>query len=185
MCACWSCLAINEHGAQVCPLCGADQTRPVRVPDSNLPPRTFKSLFHEWRLVIVIIAVGVGSMVGILWHNLGGYSISPALEAAGIAGKSLREVREALSAYALSENTYPATLDSLGDRVSLPMQTALNVGYKLQYSPRLRSQDGAYGGFVILARPEKGNYLSLYIDELGVVRATPGNQPARSQDPPL
>jgi hypothetical protein len=166
----------------VCPLCGADQTRPVEITNSP-QPRTLTSFLHGWGAVIAIILVGVGGMAGIFWLNLGEPSTSPALQAAGTAAKSLRDVREALSSYALSEDAYPATLESLGDRASLPMQAALSAGYKLQYSPQ--PSQGVYRGFVILARPEKSDYVNLYIDESGVIRATPENHPATVQDPPL
>ena len=185
--SCWSCLVILERGATVCPICGADQTRPVPVVDPNLPqPVTAKSLFHEWKTVIVIIVVFAAVLGGILWHNFGEDSISPALQAAGVTAKSLRELREALSTYAIStKDAYPGTLDSLNNRASLPLQTALNAGYRLEYTPKSSTNETAIRGFVILARPEKKGFPNLRIDESGVVRATEESRPATAQDPPL
>jgi hypothetical protein len=187
MSSCWSCLVILEKGASVCPLCGADQTRPVQVVDPNLqPPITAARLFHEWKIVIVVIGVFLGSLGGIVWHNFGEGSISPAAQAAGVTAKSLMELREALSAYAIStKDAYPTSLNSLGDRASLPLETTRTAGYRLEYSPKSSSSEGVPRGFVILARPEKSGFLNLCIDESGVVRATEDNRPATLQDPPF
>ena len=185
--SCWSCLVMLENGATVCPLCGADQTRPVEFVDPISPqPPTLKSTLHDWRTEIVVIVVVVGLIIDIFWQNFKEESIRPDLQTAEIAAKSLRDLREALSAYALStKDIYPATLGPLSSRTSLPTQSALSVGYKLQYLPNLSSTDGVPRSFVILARHEKSYYLSLYIDESGVVRATSENRPATVRDPPL
>ncbi len=187
MATCWSCLIILEQGATVCPICGADQTRPVQVVDPNLPPPvTAKRVFQEWKIVIVVIVLFAVILGGILWHNLGEDSISPALQAAGVTARSLRELREALSTYAIStKDTYPTTLDSLGNRASLPLQNALTAGYRLEYSPKSSTNATAPRGFVILARPEKGGFLNLCIDESGVVRATDESRSATAQDAPF
>jgi hypothetical protein len=175
-----------EQEAQVCPLCGADQTKPVKFVDANLPqPPTAKSVAREWGLAIVVLAAFAGGIAGILLHNLGWQSTTPAAEAAEIAAKSLRDIREALSTYALfAKDEYPATLDALGGVTSAPKEAALNAEYKLVYSLQPPSNDGAHRSFVLLARPEKNNYLNLYIDESGMVRATTENRPATGEDPP-
>ena len=185
--SCWSCLVILEQGATVCPLCGADQTRPVPVVDPHLqPPVTAKRLFQEWKIVIAILVVFASSMGGILWHNFGEAGIPPAIQSAGVTAKSLREFREVLSAYALStKDTYPPNLNVLGSRLSLPLQAAVAAGYQLEYHPKSSSNETVFRGFVILARPERNGFLNLRIDESGVVRATEENRPATAQDPPL
>ncbi|SRR6266851_1788550 len=179
--SCWSCLAINEQGTLVCPLCGADQTRPVAIPNATSP----RSSTGEWSSPIFVILAGIGCLAGILWYNLGDPSASPASETAEVAAKSLRDVREALSTYMLSQGVYPATLDPLGDQVGQPLQSAYRAGYKIQYIPKPSTHNGSYGGFVIFARPENGHYLNFYIDESGVVRTTQENRPATERDPPL
>lgn len=137
-------------------------------------------------MFIVVILSAVLCLGGILWFNLGGHTISPALEAAETAAKSLRDVREVLSTYALSAtNSYPPALDPFADHLSQAMHTASSAGYKLTYSPRSSSRDGSFSGFVLLARPGKSSYLNLYVDESGVVRATAENRPATRFDPPL
>jgi hypothetical protein len=185
--SCWSCLVILEDGATVCPLCGADQTHPVKFVDRNAvnTPGT-ASLFHEWRIQLTILVCVASIAGGIYWHNFGGYSISRESQAAAVAAKSLRAVREALSDYALSnKGMYPDSLNSVSDRVSGPMQAALDAGYALQYRPNAASGDAAPRSFVILARPERGDYWNLCIDESGVVRATEENRPATMRDPLL
>lgn len=177
---------ILEQGAKVCPLCGADQTRPVRFVDPNLQPLVAQThLVQKWKIVVAVIIVFVCSLGGFLWHYFGDVPISPASQAARVTAKSLRELREALSSYALStKDTYPTTLNVLGDRATMPQQAALIVGYKLEYIPKSSLSEVVSRGFVILARPEKSGFLSLRIDESGVVRATEENRPATVWDPP-
>ena len=171
----------------MCPFCSADQTQPVEFANPYLPqPRTLQSFLHDWGRVILVLVAFAGTMAGILWHNFSVPTVSPASKATVVAAKSLRDVREALSTYALStKDSYPADLNSFGERVSLPMQAALAAGYRLEYSPKPASNDSAPRGFVILARPEKNGYPNLFIDESGVVRATKENQLATLKDPPL
>jgi hypothetical protein len=185
--SCWSCTVLIEQGSTVCPFCGADQTRPVKIVDPHAPqPYTRASFLHDWGAVIIVIVVALCSVSGIYWRNFGVPSVSQAAKAATAAAKSLRDLREILSVYALSaKDTYPATLNSLGNRVSLPVQAAQSTGYVLEYSPKPSTSDAAPRGFVILARPEKGNYLNLCIDESGVVRATHEDRPATLRDAPL
>ena len=187
MSSCWSCLVILEQGATVCPLCGADQTRPVPVVDPHLqPPVTATRVFQEWKIVIAIVLVFALSMGGILWRSFGEAGIAPALQSAGVAAKSLRELREALSVYALStKDTYPPNLNTVSSRVSSPLQAAVTAGYRIEYNPKSSSSETVFRGFVILARPERSGFLNLRIDESGVVRATEENRPATAQDPPL
>jgi hypothetical protein len=184
--SCWSCLVMLERGAVVCPFCGADQTRPVPMVDLDLrPPITATRIAQEYRYLIAVILVLAISLAGILWRNFREPNISPASQAAGVAAKSLNELREALTAYALaSRGTYPSTLKSLGDRASLPMEAAVSAGYRIEYSPTAPSGEAVFRGFVILARPEKSDFLNLRVDESGLVRATEKNRPATEQDPP-
>jgi hypothetical protein len=171
----------------VCPFCGADQSRPVQIVDPHAPqPLTAASFLREWGIAIIVILVVAGSLAGIYWHNFGEPSVSETAKAETAAAKSLRDLREILSAYALSaRDTYPETLNSLGDRVSLPMQAAQSIGYRLEYRPKTSSNGAPPRGFVIFGRPEKGNYPNLCIDESGVVHATRENRTANVQDAPL
>jgi hypothetical protein len=186
MVSCWSCLVILEKGGTVCPMCGADQTRPVQFVDPDLPsPATATHLFQGWKTTVIVVAVLVVSMGGILWHHFGEASISPASQAAGVAAKSLMQVREALSTYVIStEGGYPKTLNVIGDKASPPLYAALTAGYRLDYSSKSSSSDAVSNGFVILAPPEKSGFPNLRIDESGVVRVTVENRPATAQDPP-
>ena len=183
MSSCWSCLVILEQGTPICPTCGADQTRPVPYTNPDLPqPRTLRDSV----IAISIIVLGVGVMAGILWHNLGTQSVSPSVEAAGIAAKSLRGVREALSEYALTaKDAYPNSLEALGTRGSQIIQAAQSAGYDLQYSAGRPSSDSGVHTYVILAEPKRSDYLHLYIDESGIVRVTRESHAATAQDPPF
>ena len=185
--SCWACLVVLEPGVKLCPLCGADQSRPVAIVNPDAPPPvTTKSFLQHWGSVIVTMLLFAGSVTGIVWHYFGGLHTSPAAQAAEVAAKSLRDVRVELSAYSLfAKDEYPSTLDTLGGLASQSEQNALSAGYKLSYKPQPSSGGGAFRGFVLLARPENSLYLNLYDDESGVVRATVENRPATSQDPPF
>ena len=187
MASCWSCLVALEQGEKLCPLCGADQSRPVAIVNPDIPPPvTAKSFLQHWGSVIVTIAFFALAVTGIVWHYFGGLNATPASRAAEVAATSLRDVRVELSAYSVfAKGQYPATLDSLGALASQSAQTALNEGYELSYSPQAPSGEGVFRGFVLLARPRNGVYPNLYDDESGVVRATVENRPATSQDPPF
>lgn len=63
------------------------------------------------------------------------------------------------------------------------MEAAMSAGYRLEYSPTLSPGDAVFSGFVILARPEKSDFLNLRVDESGLVRATKKNRLATEQDP--
>ena len=187
MSTCWSCLVVIENGDQLCPLCGADQARPVEFINPNVPqPQELKAVVHHWAIVIVVIVVFVGGMAAILWYYFGSLRTSPDSQAAEVAAQSLQSVREELSAYSLlSKDSYPETLDPLGALARRPSEVAMGAGYKLFYSPEQSASDGLVRSFVLLARPEKTGYPNLYIDESGVVRATRENRPATAQDPPF
>jgi hypothetical protein len=171
----------------VCPFCGADQTRPVPMVDPDLrPPVTATRIIREYKYLIVVVLILAVSVAGILWRNYREPYISPASQAAGVAAKSLTELREALTAYALAtRGTYPTTLKSLGDRASLPMEAARSAGYRIEYSPTSSPSEAVVRGFVVLARPEKSDFLNLRVDESGLVRATKKNRPATEQDSPF
>lgn len=176
-----------ERGATVCLFCGADQTRPVPMVDPDLrPPITAARVTQEYKYLIIVTLVFAVSVAGILWRNFREPDISPASQAAGVAARSLTELREALTAYALAtRGTYPTTLKSLGDRASLPIEAAVSASYRLEYSPTPSQGEAVFRGFVILARPEKSDFLNLRVDESGLVRATKKNRAATEQDPPF
>jgi hypothetical protein len=91
-----------------------------------------------------------------------------------------------LSEYALtSGDTYPPTLESVGERVMQPVRAAQAAGYEIVYIPQPRRSDGSIRGFVLLARMEKAGWRNFYIDESGVLRATEENRQANVQDPPI
>jgi hypothetical protein len=185
--SCWSCLVVLEQGAQICPLCGADQAHPIELSTSDpTEPVSLRSPVRDWRIALGIVIASIAIMAGIYWSAFGARSISPDMQAAQVTAKSLRSIREELSAYALfAKDTYPSSLDNLMEHATLPTQAAMSAGYKLQYDPKLPANDGAFRGYVIVARPQKNGYPNLYIDETGVVRVSAGNQTATRLDPPL
>ena len=103
-----------------------------------------------------------------------------------MASKALRDIRTALSQYALTAgDKYPSTLESLGDQAAASVQAARNANYEVIYTPKYYKNDEGITGFQLWARPEKPNHRSFYIDESGALRATQENRPANDQDPPI
>jgi hypothetical protein len=186
MVSCWSCLVILEKGATLCPICGADQTRPVQFVELNVPSAvTPTHFFQEWKIAILVVVVFAVSMGGILWHHFGEANVSPVSQPTAVAAKSLRQLREALSGYVISTQAgYPKALNVIGEKASPLLYAANTAGYRLDYSSKPSSSDSVCEEFVILARPEKSGFPNLRIDESGVVRATEENRPATAQDPP-
>jgi hypothetical protein len=178
--ACWSCLAINEQGTQICSLCGADQTHPV--PIAATTPRGARA--QDWWSVMLVILAGIGCLSGILWHNLGAPTPDAHSAMAEVIAQSLRGVRDELSNYMLSHATYPISLESMNDQVDNLLKSAERADYKIFYVPNPASHNGPLG-FEIIARPNRSDYINLYVDESGIVRTTRENRPATKQDPQL
>jgi hypothetical protein len=181
---CWSCLVIVERNAAVCPICGADQTLPeVKIVLEPEAPRNLASLVLRWVLVTVAVGCSVGSLLS--YRHQRSRERSAAL-AQATAAQALRDIRSVLSAYAFtSGDTYPYTLESMGERVWLPIRAAQAAEYEIVYIPQPDESDATVRGFVILARVAKPGVRNFYIDESGVLRATEEDRPATVQDPPI
>jgi len=178
-----------DPATQTCPVCGADQRTPACVGASDpIQPElnALRTSARHWGLVAVVTFAGVAVLCFIFWYNLRSPNISPDLKAAQVAAQSLRQVRECLSKYSLStKDTYPPALDALGSTPSFSIQTAAEAGYDLVYTPESAPSGGPIRNFMIVARPKEAEYLKLYIDESGVVRATSENRMATAQDLPF
>jgi len=185
--SCWSCTVIVERDQAICPFCGADQANPVAHVNPDLPQRLRPAeLIREWAVVLVVVIGGIGSLGGMVWQSFGPVRASPETRSEVEAAKSLREIRGALSTYALStQDAYPATLNALGERANLPIQAASSAGYRIEYVPQSSAKDVAAHGYLLLARPEKSGYRNLCVDESGNVHATEESRAARMQDPPF
>ena len=180
--SCWSCLVVIEKGANVCPLCGADQTPlPPISPDEMAIVSGSNSAIVRW----VVAAVAILCVLGVVaWQTTGATDDDESAQAEAAATSALVNVRVALSQYAMSHSDqYPATLDPLGAQAAMPVQDAQVDGYVVEYES-LRSDDGKIRNFALLAKPEKANCRSFYIDQSGLLRATQENRPARVDDPP-
>lgn len=184
---CRECQLFIDPGTKVCPHCGTDLTLPPPEPvPESAEPSGMRAVLREWGIAIIVIAVAAGALGGFLWYELSGPRVAPAERAEGVAAESLRQVREALSVFAMSTGgAYPATLEPLGEQARAPVQTALGEGYALVYTPAATESDGKVRSYVLLASPGKSGGRNLYLDESGILRATPESRPANAQDPPL
>jgi len=186
---CWSCLVMLALGTQICPICGADQKTPACVGASDpCQPEldAVRTSVRHWGPMGVVTFAGFTALCCIFWYNLKPPNVTPDLIAAQVAAQSLRQVRECLSTYSLSaKDTYPPSLDALGSTPNLSIQTAAKAGYDVVYTPESAPSGGPIRTFAIVARPKETEYLKLYIDDSGVVRATSENRMATAQDSPF
>jgi hypothetical protein len=181
---CWSCLVIIGQGVNLCPFCGADQTPPPEiVVFEQEKPRNVGSVFLRWIIVTVAVAC---SLAGLLWYARREHGKNLGEQEEATVSKALRDVRTALSQYALtSDDQYPSALGTLADRAAPLLQQARNESYEVTYTPKSSKKDGTITGFELWANPGKPNHRSFYIDESGVLRATQENRPANDKDPPI
>jgi hypothetical protein len=176
--SCWSCMALNEQATSVCALCGADQTRPAAYVDPIAEaPGPVKNLWEP----ILVVVVGILCLGGIIFHTFSIPEPSLAVRHAQIAAKSLRDIREILSASALRGGQYPEKLESQDDRTGPPTQAALGAGYRLQYRHRAGGA-GTAEGFVIVAISQESTELNLYIDESGIVHSVSERSDSKASD---
>ena len=180
--SCWSCLAVIEKGAKVCPLCGADQTPPPPLSPSEIAILSdSRPTILRWTLPAVVIVCAVGMVI---WYATRTNEGDAPATGEAAATSAMVNVRVALSQYAISHgDQYPSTLEPLGAQAAVPVQDAQIGGYALEYKA-LPSGDGKIRGFTLLAQSKNASGRSFYIDQSGVLRATLENRPARVDDPP-
>ena len=186
MYTCRECEREVNQATEICPYCGADLTD-AGLPQSAEPAkkRSLASILLRWGILLLALSV---ALWGFLWYILPERA-GPRLAAAraeGQAMEALIEVRAALLDYAAAQGgSYPASLEVLGDRARGPAQKALSEGYRVQYTAGPVGSDGVVRNYVLLARPGNYGYRNFYMDETGVLRATPENRLATAQDSPV
>ena len=184
MASCWSCLVVLENGAQVCPLCGADQTPLPPISDREAAILLgSKPVIWRW----VALAVAILCLLGtVAWYTIQTSDDGSPAMAEAAATSALLNIRLALSQYAMSKgDKYPSTLEPLDAQASVPEQDAKIKGYALVYTPLRTESDGMIRGFALLAQRERENCRNFYIDQTGVLRATRESRSARIDDPPI
>lgn len=173
---------INQ-ATEVCPHCQADLTRP---PEGAEPPapRSLRRVLTIWGIVILAVA---GALWGFLLFVLPAQKGDPTQLAESYAISALQDMHAALSAYSAAQpdRSYPASLETLGDRARSDAQLALSQGYQITYTPAAPGTDGAIRGYAISARAGNYSYRNFFTDDGGTVRATKENRAATSSDPPI
>jgi type II secretory pathway pseudopilin PulG len=182
--SCWSCLVVIENGANVCPLCGADQTPPPPLSPGEVAILSSDSRPAILRWILPAGAILLSALGAAIWYTTRTNDGDAPAKAESAATSALMSVRVALSQYATSHgDQYPSTLEPLGAGAAVPAQDAQIGGYALEYKAP-PSGDGKIEGFTLVAQPGNASGRSFYIDQSGVLRATKENRPARADDPP-
>jgi hypothetical protein len=167
-------------------MCGVNQAHPIETDNrGSSRSHAFRSFVRSNVLELVTTVVVLALIAGIFEHNFAPIRIEPAMQAGQTAGAALLDLRGELSIYALSKDTYPERLESLGDRRNPFTDTILNAGYTLEYRPQPPSKDAHFRGFTILACRRESDYVNLYIDQSGIVRYTREPRPASVNDAPF
>lgn len=172
-----------NQSAELCPHCGADLTLEGE-PAAAAAPKPLRTILLRWGIIVAVIATGLW---GFLWFVLPEQRGDPGARAEGGAIAALNDLRGALSAYskAQPDNSYPASLEPIGDRARADAQLAQSVGYQLNYSSAQPAADGGIRGYTLEARAGNFGYRNFYADQTGVIRSTRENRAATNTDPPL
>jgi hypothetical protein len=172
-----------NQSTEICPHCGADLTLEGE-PAAPSAPKPLRTVLIRWGMIVIVIAAGLW---GFLWFVLPEQHGDPAARAEGGAIAALNDLRGALAAYskATPDNSFPSSLEPLGDRARADAQLAQSVGYQLTYAPAAPAGDATIRGYALDARAGNFGYRSFFIDQTGVLRSTKENRGASNTDPPL
>ncbi len=141
-------------------------------------------ILTRWAILLGIVAV---SLWGFLWFVMTPQTGNTAHQSELHAILALNDLRSALVSYASAQGveSFPNSLEPLGDPARAAAQFARSAGYQIEYNPAPAGADGTIRGYTMLARPGNFGYRNFYSDESGIVRATRENRPATAEDPPL
>jgi hypothetical protein len=179
MYTCRECEQTINQATEVCPYCGADLTAPPA--DESAAPAKKSS---PARLVI-ILGIVVAFLWAVAWFAVPWRITGSKVESEARARDSLAAIQSVLATYQASEGRFPASLDTLGDRVRAAAQMAQSANYTLDYAPGKPDAMGRIRSYVLSARSGKFGYLNFYTDESGVFRVTAEGRAATVQDPPF
>jgi hypothetical protein len=178
MFSCPECDQSINQSSEDCPFCGADLTSPIFAGDPKPARKSRMRIVLTWGILLA-------TLWAIAWFAFPWRLTGTKPTAESNARDALAAVRQSLMAYQASEDSFPASLESLGDSVRAAAQKAQSARYTLEYAPGKPNSDGRVKTFTLLARPGNFGYLNFYTDETGVFRATREDRPATSQDPPF
>jgi type II secretory pathway pseudopilin PulG len=174
--------AINQASA-VCPYCGSDVTN---APDgSEFANVGLQNKKIKPSRIVILLGVLLAILAGTAWFALPWKISSTKLEAEGRARQALAAIQQTLAGYQNSEDGFPSSLESLGDRVRFEAERAQAVHYTIQYTAGKGDASGHLKSYTLTARAGNFGYMNFYTDESGVLRGTSENRAATVQDPPI
>ena len=177
MYVCRNCQQPINSASAICPYCGAEQTEPEA--DASAKPAKKRSPAK----LAIAFAIVVAGIWAIIWFALPLLNPRPAAERAAI--QSLQQLHQELAAYENGANSYPDSLEALGEPVRDAAQQAMTGGYTLHYTATQIGANGNAHGYTLTAAPRNYGYRNFYVDQSGVIRATRDDRPATVQDPPI
>lgn len=176
---CRNCQQPINSASAVCPYCGAEQIEPE--PAGSPKPAKKRGPAK----LIISIAVVVAGIWAIIWFALPLRFQNPRPVAERIALQSLHALQQQLATYENGANSYPASLEALGEPARDAAQQAMTGGYTLRYMPEQLGPNGNAHGYMLTAMPRNYGYRSFFTDQSGVIRSTRDNRLATGQDPPI
>lgn len=174
---CPNCQRPINSASAICPYCGADQTEPEAAPREAKKRSSAKLIF-----AFVIVIAGIWA---IIWFALPLRFQDPRPAAQRSALEAIQSLQHQLATYENGANSYPISLESLGQPARDAAQSAMSGGYSIHYTPAQLDADGNSHAFTLTAVPRNYGYQSFFTDQSGVIRVTRDNRPATVQDPPL
>ena len=155
MYTCRECERPVNQATELCPYCGADlSVDPVAVPEEPGKKPSWAKAALRWGMLFA-------ALLGFLWFVLllPERKGDPAGRAEGVAVEALKEIRQALVAYAEAQGGYPPSLEALGPaafpRIREAAQRAQQEGYRMEYAPGPPDGDGVVRNFLMEA-PHRG-----------------------------
>lgn len=179
MYVCRNCQQPINSASHLCPYCGAEQTEPE--PDASAKPAKKRSPAK----LAIAFAIVVAGIWAIIWFALPLRFENPRPAAERAAIQSLQQLHQELAAYENGANSYPDSLEALGEPVRAAAQEAMTGGYTLHYTATQIGANGNAHGYALTAAPRNYGYRNFYVDQSGVIRATRDDRPATVQDPPI
>jgi hypothetical protein len=182
MYTCRECETEINQATEICPHCGADLTSLSFAAEAPPAKPSLRNILIRWSVLLGVLLAAIWSF---LWFVLPERQGNPTSAAENRAVQALREIRAALTDYALAEGgAYPRQFEALGERIHAAAQLSQSVSYQVQYTPGPVEADGRIRTYALQSRAGNYGFRSFYTDESGILRATRENRAATGQDPP-
>lgn len=162
-----------------CPHCGANFS-PTESETPGITDAETDSTKYFMAAGIILLGLWALAWFVIPWHFSGRQD-----EAQVIVRDALASVQTGLGAYESANDTYPASLSSLGDTAIVAVKKARSAHYKLHYTPGTAGPDGRIHSYSLTSRSNISGYVNYYTDQSTIFRSTTQNRDATAADPPI